>query len=49
MVVVGMLGHREEVSLRNIFDIADSTGNTKIIFYQKGEGQVSTALKNFQY
>jgi DNA/RNA endonuclease YhcR with UshA esterase domain len=35
--------------MRTLFEINDNTGTFKVIFYQKGEHEVPTALKNFTY
>ena len=35
--------------MRTLFEINDATNTFKVIFYQKGENEVPTALKNFNY
>jgi DNA/RNA endonuclease YhcR with UshA esterase domain len=35
--------------MRVVFEINDNTGTTKIIFYQKDESQLPSALRNFEY
>ena len=35
--------------MRVVFEINDNTSTCKIIFYQKDQGQIPTALKNFDY
>jgi hypothetical protein len=35
--------------MRVVFEINDNTSTCKIIFYQKDQGQIPTALKNFEY
>ena len=32
-----------------VFEINDNTGTSKIIFYQKDESQLPSALRNFEY
>ena len=35
--------------MRVMFEINDNTGTSKIIFYQKDQGQLPSALRNFEY
>jgi hypothetical protein len=35
--------------MRIIFDLNDNTGTCKVIFYQKDQDQLPTALRNFEY
>ena len=35
--------------MRTIFEIDDTTGSQKVIFYQKGENEVPSQLKDFEY
>ncbi len=49
IVLVGRIISRVEEPMRTIFEINDNTSVSKVIFYQKGEGQIPTALKNFVY
>ena len=35
--------------MRIIFDLNDNTGICKVIFYQKDQDQLPTALRNFEY
>ena len=35
--------------MRVVFELNDNTGTIKIIFYQKDQGQLPTALRNFGY
>jgi hypothetical protein len=46
---VGRVINRQEEPMRTLFEINDNTGVFKVIFYQKGENEVPTALKNFNY
>ena len=46
---VGRLVDKSEENMRTIFEIHDGTGCFKVIFYQKGENEVPTALKDFNY
>ena len=48
-MVVGRLVTRHEENMRTIFEVNDNTDIFKIIFYQKGENEVPTALKDFNY
>lgn len=34
--------------MRTVYEINDSTASNKVIFYQKGENEVPTALKDFK-
>ena len=49
IILVGRVMSKTEESMRTTFEINDNTGYTKVIFYQKGENQTPTALKQFQY
>ena len=40
---------RSEEQMRVVFEINDNTGTSKIIFYQKEQGQLPSALRNFDY
>jgi hypothetical protein len=44
-----MVVQRVPESMRTVFEVNDNTGLAKVIFYQKGENQIPTALKNFHY
>jgi hypothetical protein len=35
--------------MRVVFEVNDNTSTSKIIFYQKDQGQLPTALRNFDY
>ncbi len=49
IILVGRLLRRLQEPMRTHFEINDNTGSFKIIFYHKGEHQIPTALKHFEY
>ncbi len=49
VIVVGRIISKSEEQMRIVLEINDNTGTTKIIFYQKDQGQIPTALRNFDY
>mmetsp|Transcript_42241 Transcript_42241/g.30933 ORF Transcript_42241/g.30933 Transcript_42241/m.30933 type:complete len:134 (+) Transcript_42241:76-477(+) len=49
IVFVGRVIYNSEEAMRTILEVNDNTSICKVIFYQKGEGQVPLALKNFNY
>jgi RecJ-like exonuclease len=48
VVIVGRIIEIQHQNMRTIFHITDNTSSSKVIFYQKGENEVPTALKDFQ-
>jgi hypothetical protein len=46
---VGRVIARYEEQMRVLFEVNDNTHTIKIIFYQKDQGQVPAALRNFDY
>jgi hypothetical protein len=46
---VGRIIQRIEEPMKTVFEMNDNSSVFKIIFYQKDEGQIPTALKNFDY
>ncbi len=46
---MGRVIARHEEQMRVVFEINDNTSTIKIIFYQKDQGQLPTALRNFDY
>ena len=49
VIIVGRVISRSEEQMRVVFEINDNTGTSKIIFYQKEQGQLPSALRNFEY
>ena len=49
VIVVGALFDQHKENMRTIFEIDDTTGQQKIIFYQKGENEVPSQLRDFEY
>ena len=49
IIIVGRVIDRKEEPMRTLFEINDNTGSFKVIFYQKGENEIPSALKNFNY
>ncbi len=47
--MVGRVISKIDESMRVVFEINDNTGTSKVIFYQKDQGQLPTALRNFEY
>ena len=49
IILCGRLLRRIEEPMRTQFEINDNTGTFYVLFYHKGENQVPTALRNFNY
>ena len=49
IILTGRLIRRVEEPMRTQFEINDNTGTFFVLFYHKGENQIPTALRNFQY
>ena len=49
IIIVGRVISKVEEQMRILFEINDNTGVFKVIFYQKDQNQIPTALKNFEY
>lgn len=49
IIICGLILRRIEEPMRTQFEINDHTGTFYVLFYHKGENQIPTALKNFEY
>jgi RPA family protein len=49
IILCGRLLRRVDEPMRTQFEINDNTGTFHVLFYHKGENQVPTALRNFNY
>ena len=49
IIIVGRVISRSEESMRVVFEINDNTSTCKVIFYQKDQNQLPTALKHYDY
>lgn len=49
IIAVGRLISQTEEQMKIVFEINDGTGLFKVIFYQKEQGVIPLALKNFEY
>jgi hypothetical protein len=49
IIIVGRLLRKIEEPMRTQFEINDNTHTYYVLFYHKGENQVPTALRNFNY
>jgi hypothetical protein len=49
IILLGRLIRRVVEPMRTQFEINDNTGTFFVIFYHKGENQIPTALRNFNY
>lgn len=47
IIIVGRVVSKQEEPMRTLFEINDNTGIFRVIFYQKGENEVPSALKDF--